>query len=66
MLLNIFHLQTKQVPRVINLELLAKVDVLVDYYECGEAIEMFTAMWINEVKKTAIPSVYCRDLVLWI
>ncbi|OSS51431.1 hypothetical protein B5807_03604 [Epicoccum nigrum] len=58
--------QTKQVPRVINLELLAKVDVLVDYYECGEAIEMFTAMWINEVKKTAIPSVYCRDLVLWI
>ena len=66
MLLNIFHLRTKQVPRVIPLELLAKVGVLVDYYECGEAIEMFTAMWIDEVKKIATLSIFCRNLVLWI
>jgi hypothetical protein len=66
MLLNIFHLRTKQVPRAISLEMLARVGVLVDYYECEEAIEMFTAMWIDEVKKTDIPSTYCRDLVLWI
>ena len=66
MLLNILHLQTKQVPRIISLELLAKVGVLVDYYEYGEAIEMFTAMWIDKLKRRAIPNSYCRDLVLWI
>lgn len=65
-LLNIFHLRTKNVPRVMSLESLAKMGVLVDYYECGEAIEMFTATWIDEVKKIAIPSIYCRNLVLWI
>ncbi|UPX16917.1 uncharacterized protein EKO05_0007298 [Ascochyta rabiei] len=66
MVLNIFHLRNKQVPRNVPLEMLAKLAVLVDYYECGEAIELFTAMWINKVKETAIPSSYCRDLILWV
>ncbi|KAJ8117716.1 hypothetical protein OPT61_g1148 [Boeremia exigua] len=66
MLFNIFHLRNRQVPRAVSLELLAKIAVLVDYYECGEAIELFATMWIEEVKKTAVPTTYCRDLVLWI
>lgn len=66
LLLNIFHLRNKQVPRVISLETLAKVGVLVDYYECGEAVEMFTAVWIATFKKTDIPSTFCRSVVLWI
>lgn len=66
MLLNIFHLQTKQVPRVIPVESLAKAGVLIDYYDCGEAIEIFTTMWIDELRNIAIPSVYCRNLALWI
>ncbi|KAF3007820.1 hypothetical protein E8E13_010580 [Curvularia kusanoi] len=66
LLLNIFHLRNKQVPRVISLETLAKVGVLIDYYEFGEALEMFTAVWIAAFKKTDIPSTFCRSVVLWI
>jgi hypothetical protein len=66
-LLNIIHLRNRKVPRKISLEQLAKIAVLVDYYECGEVLEMFTDMWIESLEASAtIPSVYCRDLVLWI
>ncbi|KAF9693479.1 hypothetical protein EKO04_008405 [Ascochyta lentis] len=65
-LLNMLHLRNKQVPRTVSLEMLAKTAVLVDYYECGEAIELFTATWIGYVQETEIPSTYCRDLILWI
>lgn len=66
LILNIFHLRNKQVPRSVSLETLAKVAVLVDYYECGEALDLFTSMWIDDLKKTDLPSMYCRDLILWI
>lgn len=66
MLLNIIHLRHRRVPRTVSLELLAKVAVLVDYYECGEAVELFTQMWIDDIKKHAMPSTCCRDLILWI
>jgi hypothetical protein len=66
-LLNIFHLRNRDVPRKVALETLAKIALLVDYYECGEAIELFTAMWISSLKtSTKIPVVYNRDLILWI
>jgi hypothetical protein len=66
-LLNILHLRNRQVPRTVTLEMLAKIAVLVDYYECGEAIELFTDMWITSLTKgTKIPSIHNRDLVLWI
>jgi hypothetical protein len=66
-LLHIFHLRNRQVPRTVSLEMLAKIGVLVDYYECGETIELFTAMWIDSVKSSnSVPSAYCRDLILWI
>jgi hypothetical protein len=66
-LLNMFHLRHRQVPRTVTLETLAKIAVIVDYYECGEAIELFTDMWINALKtSTVVPSTYSRDLVLWI
>jgi hypothetical protein len=64
--LNIFHLRNRKIPRTVSLEMLAKVAVLVDYYDCGEALEWFTSMWIEELNKTVIPFFYCRDLILWI
>lgn len=67
LLLNIFHLKNRQVPRKISLVDLAKIAVLVDYYECAEAIELFSDMWIEDlINKVPIPSGYCRKLVLWI
>jgi hypothetical protein len=66
-LLNIFHLRNRQVPRAVSLDMIAKIAVLVDYYECEESIELFTAMWIKSLKEnTPVPSVACRNLVLWI
>jgi hypothetical protein len=64
--LQIIHLRNKQAPRAISLELLAKIAVIVNYYDCGEAIELFTEMWIQRLKNEPFPMTYCRDLVLWI
>ena len=65
--LNAFHLRNRLMPRTVSLEMLAKIAVLVDYYDCGEAIELWPAMWIKNLKAhAAIPSSYCRDLVLWL
>jgi hypothetical protein len=65
-LLNILHLRNRQVPGVISLEFLAKMAVLVDYYECSEAIEPFTSIWTGNMKNIVVPSAFCRDVVLWI
>ncbi|KAL6703036.1 hypothetical protein ACN47E_010312 [Coniothyrium glycines] len=66
LILNIFHLQNKLVPRVVTLEMLAKVAVLVDYYDCGEALELFTEMWIERIKQSILVPEYNRELRLWI
>ncbi|KAH7357590.1 hypothetical protein BKA66DRAFT_552777 [Pyrenochaeta sp. MPI-SDFR-AT-0127] len=65
-LFRIFHLRNRQVARTVTLEVLAKIAVLVDYYECAEATELFADVWIDNLKKVTFPSTYCRDLVLWI
>jgi hypothetical protein len=65
--LNIIHLRNRQVPRTVTLETLAKIATLVDYYECGEAVESFTETWLATLRRTtAMPTFYCRELVLWI
>lgn len=64
--LNIIHLRNKHVPGAISLEHLAMVGVIDDYYEFGEAIEMFTALWLQNIRRQCIPSEYCRELILWI
>jgi hypothetical protein len=66
-LMNVFHLRSRQVPRTVTLELLAKIAVLVDYYDCNEAIELYTDMWTASLRKTVdVPTTYCRELMLWI
>jgi hypothetical protein len=64
--LQILHLRNGQVPRTIPLELLAKIAVLIDFYDCAEALESFTERWIEYLRVTApVPSYFCRDLMLW-
>ncbi|KAH8702859.1 hypothetical protein GQ44DRAFT_631114, partial [Phaeosphaeriaceae sp. PMI808] len=68
-LLNVFHVRTRQVPATVSLEMLAKIAVLVDYYELesAEVMERDARDWIAHVRRSvAIPSSYCRDLMLWI
>lgn len=64
--LQILHLRNGQVPRTIPLEMLAKIAVLIDFYDCAEALESFTERWIEYLRATApVPSYFCRDLMLW-
>jgi hypothetical protein len=67
-LLSIFHVRVRQIPATVSLEMLAKIAVLVDYYELvgAEVIERDTSGWIAHLRRVAIPSSYCRDLMLWI
>ncbi|KAF2032554.1 hypothetical protein EK21DRAFT_87142 [Setomelanomma holmii] len=50
-LLNDLHLRSHQLPQSVSLEMLAKIAVLVDYYECGEAVELLTNMWIQKCQE---------------
>jgi hypothetical protein len=66
-LLNILHLKNREVPRKVNLDLLAKLAVLIDRYKCTEAVEVFLGMWTEAgLVIDPVPSEYCRELVLWL
>ncbi|KAK1971930.1 hypothetical protein LY78DRAFT_11921 [Colletotrichum sublineola] len=64
-LMNIIHGRTRSVPRRVDCEMLAKIAVLVDYYDCHEVVEVFASMWIDALKDQ-LPSECSRDLVLWL
>jgi hypothetical protein len=64
-LMDIIHGQTLKVPKVISLEMLAKIAVLVDYYQCLGVVHFFSSTWIEKLQPT-LPLVYSRDLILWI
>ena len=65
--LRIFHLQNDMVPEVVSLEMLAKISVIVHYYECASAVRMHFRIWISNLKTSSVmPKTYCRDLMLWI
>ncbi|KAH7333293.1 hypothetical protein BKA65DRAFT_564458 [Rhexocercosporidium sp. MPI-PUGE-AT-0058] len=65
LMLDILHGKTRKVPRSLNLEMLAKVAVLVDDFECFEEVEVFTDIWLESLPPPR-PAEYNRDLVLWI
>lgn len=64
-LMNIIHGHTRNVKRTISLEMLTKLAVLVDYYQCAEVVEIFSEIWINQLN-TNLPATYSRDLILWL
>ncbi|OAQ78436.1 hypothetical protein VFPBJ_06557 [Purpureocillium lilacinum] len=65
--MNIIHGQNKKVPRTVDFEMMAKIAVIVDYYQCHEALEVFSDMWLKELKRTIpLPEVYTREAVLWL
>ncbi|BCR96722.1 BTB/POZ domain-containing protein [Aspergillus luchuensis] len=64
-MLRIIHCQSHQIPRKLTLEMLAKVAVLADYYDCREAVVFFADTWINALDDIT-PATYSRDLILWL
>ncbi|KAK4236172.1 hypothetical protein C8A03DRAFT_45785 [Achaetomium macrosporum] len=66
-LMQIIHGRNRQVPRLVSLELLAKIAVLVDYYECYEVVEVFVALWFQGLKsQNQLPAHVNGELVLWL
>ncbi|KAF4509344.1 hypothetical protein G6O67_003522 [Ophiocordyceps sinensis] len=51
-LMRVIHGRTALVPRTIELELLAKIAVLVDYYDCFEAVAIFSETWNRNLDRT--------------
>jgi hypothetical protein len=65
-LMNILHAKNNQVPLSLSLEMVAKIAVLVDYYECDMAVQLFASMWIQPLTTNpGVPYFYCRNLMLW-
>ncbi|KAI1637055.1 hypothetical protein F4809DRAFT_606854 [Biscogniauxia mediterranea] len=66
--MDVIHGHNRRVPRAVDLEMLAKVAVIVDDLQCREAVEIFVDMWLSKLEESAPPRglSYSRDLVLWI
>lgn len=62
-LLAILHGRTYRVPQDLDLEMLAKVATLVDYYDCREAVQTYGDIWTGDLEGS-IPESCNRDLVL--
>lgn len=56
-LMLILHGRTRAVPRDMTIRKLADFAMLVDYYECYEAVEVFTDMWIGGLRRWTPTSV---------
>ena len=63
--MSIIHHKWSQVPRDVDLELLAKIAVVADYYQTYEMVQLIGALWVESLR-TSLPDVYGRKLVLWI
>jgi hypothetical protein len=64
-MLRAIHGQFYNIPRKLTLDMLAKVAVIADYYECKEALCMVTDIWISNLEES-IPTKFSRDLILWL
>ncbi|KAH7179980.1 uncharacterized protein B0J16DRAFT_248340, partial [Fusarium flagelliforme] len=62
-ILSIIHGYHRDVPRSLSLEMLAKVAMIVDYYECNECVEIYIDMWLEGLSSKQ-PKVYGRDCIL--
>lgn len=65
--LNTIHCQYRQVPRSLELEMLAKVAVIVDYYAAHQAMEILSSAWVDNLR-WQLPTTTCenRKIALWI
>ncbi|KAF4150839.1 hypothetical protein CNMCM8927_005401 [Aspergillus lentulus] len=64
--LNVIHGQHRDLPWKIGLELLAKVTVIADYYQCIDAIQFMALSWYAFLKPTCSDLVRPKDIVLWL
>lgn len=69
LLMDVIHLRSSRIPKVVDLDMLAKIAVLVDYFECQEAVGIVSDMWIAPLRNTMAMqdrTLQDRTLILWI
>ncbi|KAK3350227.1 hypothetical protein B0T25DRAFT_505640 [Lasiosphaeria hispida] len=64
-LMSIIHHRWSQVPRVVDLELLGKIAIVVDYYQINETVQLMGELWIERLLQKPLPDSYGRELLLW-
>ncbi|KAJ5159327.1 uncharacterized protein N7500_008978 [Penicillium coprophilum] len=64
-LLRAIHGQNYRIPLKLTLEMLAKVAVIADYYDCRETFFFLINTWIKNLDQQ-MPTVNSRDLTLWL
>lgn len=62
-ILTIIHGYHRDVPRSLSLEMLAKLAMIVDYYQCHESVELYADIWLANLN-SQLPTVYGRDCIL--
>lgn len=62
-ILTIMHGYNRDVPRSLSLEMLVKVAMIINYYDCLESVEPYTDIWL-EALRSELPTVYGRDCIL--
>ncbi|POR31883.1 Uncharacterized protein TPAR_07896 [Tolypocladium paradoxum] len=61
--MSIIHGKTRQVPRKLPFELLAEIAAVVHCYQCHQAVEVFSDLWLGACNDE-LPTGYGREAVL--
>ncbi|KAJ5219711.1 hypothetical protein N7468_008915 [Penicillium chermesinum] len=59
------HCQFTQIPRKVTLEMLAKIAVIADYYDCRDVLYLMKDIWIGSLNEK-LTTPYPRELILWV
>ncbi|KAJ5951227.1 uncharacterized protein N7479_009640 [Penicillium vulpinum] len=63
-ILRAIHCQYNQIPKKVTLEMLAKISVIADYYDCKDVLYIMTDIWIGSLDEKV--TTCSRDLMLWL
>lgn len=65
--LDAIHGRHTEIPRVINLGLLARITTVVDHYKCQEVIQVFFDHWQRGIfSQDGFPTILCKTALLWL
>ncbi|RAK96114.1 uncharacterized protein BO80DRAFT_497258 [Aspergillus ibericus CBS 121593] len=64
-LLNAMHCRARNVPRHITLDTLCMLAILIEEYECLEAVEVFAETWIMNLSE-GVPKMFNKDAGRWL
>jgi hypothetical protein len=62
--MNVIHVKTRRLPKTVELEVLAHIVAMADYYGMEEAVAFHVETWADAVARKKTPGMGCRDLML--